>query len=111
LSQLPGSGTIPFYWIDAYQDSGLFVKALSQLGPGKKLLGYGTILPLKEAIKLWGEVKGVDARFEEIPLEKWGLDWPDKDFRREIGEMMMFLGEYDYAPKDDPTLITATDVS
>lgn len=56
-------------------------------------------------------MKGVKARFEEVPLESWGLLWLDQNFRREIGEMMMFMGEYDYSPKDDPTLVLASDVS
>ncbi|KAG0645413.1 hypothetical protein D0Z07_8952 [Hyphodiscus hymeniophilus] len=58
LLQQPGSGDVPFYWIDAVQDSGMFVKALTELGPGKKLLGYGSTMSLREAIKLWGEVRG-----------------------------------------------------
>lgn len=111
LLQQPGSGNIPFYWIDTVHDSGLFVKALTELAHGQKLLGYGSKMSLKEAIKLWGEVKGVDARFEEVPLEAWGSDWPDQGIRREIAEMMMFMGEYDYAPKEDPTLVLASDVS
>jgi hypothetical protein len=89
----------------------MFVKALTELLPGKKLLGFGSAMSLKEAIKLWGEVKGVEARCEEVGLESWGLDWPDQNFRREIGEMVMFMGDYDYAPKDDPTLVLASDVS
>ncbi|KAK5715797.1 8-oxo-dGTP diphosphatase [Elasticomyces elasticus] len=103
---VPGPLSIPQYWFDAARDTGVCVEALTKSPPETKLLCYSDRCTVDEAVKIWGEVKGVKARLEHRPFEEWALDWPDKDFRREIGEMMMWLGEYDYAePKKDPMLV------
>lgn len=60
-------------------------------------------------MKLWGEILGVDARYEEVPVSQWEKDVPG-GFGIELGEMMAYSAEFGY-DGHDPSVIYPKDVS
>lgn len=62
-----------------------------------------------EYMKIWGEILGVKARFEEISVEEVNRNIPG-GFGIELAEMMAYSAEFGYDGRD-PSVIYPEDVS
>ncbi|KPM38494.1 hypothetical protein AK830_g8054 [Neonectria ditissima] len=85
--------------IDARQDTGVFVKALLEVAPGKNLLGTSGELSWSEYASLWGKVNGVTCNFH--PLDRKVLeDMIPGGIGEELADMLEYIGEFGYTGGD-----------
>jgi hypothetical protein len=105
---MPGSGDSPHPVVDADRDTGMFVHELSKVSPGKTLLGHGSMISSNDYMKLWGNILGVEARYEEVPVSVWEKLAPG-GLGIELGQMMAYSAEYGYDGRD-PNVIYPRDV-
>ncbi|KAH7141516.1 hypothetical protein B0J13DRAFT_556951 [Dactylonectria estremocensis] len=105
---VPSSATGPVAWVDAGRDTGVFVKALLQVEPGKNLLGTSGVLSWDEFAALWGKVNGVTARF--VPLDRKILEEQiPGGVGEELADMFEYIGEFGY-DGSDPTVVLPKDL-
>lgn len=90
-------------------DAGNFVKALSQVSPGKNLLAFGALLTWAEYVKLWSSITGVPATFEHSTVSTLDALAPG-GYGEEIGEMYAYAQDFGYWGRD-PSVIFPKDVS
>jgi hypothetical protein len=90
-------------------DAGAFVKALTQVSPGKNLLAFGDLLTWEEYVALWSRITGVKASFERKTVAEHDKFAPG-GYGEEIGEMYAYALEFGYWGKD-PSVVFAKDVS
>lgn len=89
--------------------TGLFVKALTQVEPGKHLLGASGILSWNEFATLWGKVHGVECRFQ--PLDRKVVeDAVPGGVGEELADMFEYIGDFGYHG-GDPNVIFPANVS
>ena len=83
--------------LDVNKDAGYFVRALTQLPPGKTVMAAGTWCTWPEWIKTWAKVVGqAEVSYKQISVEDFDRAMPG-GFGKEIGEMF----EYTSAPGYD----------
>ncbi|KAH7327248.1 hypothetical protein BKA65DRAFT_566619, partial [Rhexocercosporidium sp. MPI-PUGE-AT-0058] len=108
LLAIPGSGDIPIPLI-VPSDAGKFVKALSQVSPGKNLIAYGDLLTWTEYVALWSKTTGVAATFEKSTVAVLDKLAPG-GYGEEIGEMYAYAQDFGYWAKDDTSVIFPKDL-
>ncbi len=108
LLRIPGSGDFPTPFV-VPSDTGNFVKALSQLPPGKHLLGFGDLLTWTEYVKLWSKITGFPAAFEKSTVADMVKIAPGGR-GEEIGETFAYMQDFGYWG-GDPSVIFPKDVS
>jgi hypothetical protein len=91
---LPGVGRTKVPIIDV-ADTGRAVKAMHECGPGKKILFYGDMLTVREALEMWGRTNGLTTRYDQLTLQEYEKLFPP-GLGRELGEMMLYIDEYGY---------------
>ncbi|KAK2616287.1 hypothetical protein QQS21_000721 [Conoideocrella luteorostrata] len=105
--RIPGSGDAPIPLI-VPTDAGYFVKALTQVSPGKILLAFGDRLTWSEYVKLWSKCTGVPATFEKGTVAEHDKLAPG-GYGEEIGEMFAYAQDFGY-DGGDPSVIHAQDL-
>ncbi|PVH77871.1 NAD(P)-binding protein [Cadophora sp. DSE1049] len=108
LLAVPGSGDVPIPLI-VPSDAGKFVKALSQVSPGKNLLAFGDLITWSEYVALWSKTTGFPATFEKSTVAALDKLAPG-GYGEEIGEMYAYMQEFGYWGKDDPSVIFPIDL-
>ena len=96
-------------FVVAHKDTGAFVKALVDLPPQKNLEGVSEHKTWPEWTKLWGDIVGVKATFEQVSEDYAFRGAPDP-FRQEIAEAFRYTEEFGYTG-GDPEVLTAEQVS
>ncbi|KAF2112574.1 hypothetical protein BDV96DRAFT_601973 [Lophiotrema nucula] len=102
----PMSGTSKIPMVDPNADTGNFVKALTEVSPGKNLVGAGSRASWDEWCALWGKHNGVKASFQQIPrkfLDDMG------DFGHEMADMLQYFDEFGY-DGSDPSVVNPDDL-
>lgn len=108
LLKVPGSGNVPLPYV-VPSDAGNFVKALTQVPPGKNLLAFSSLIKYADYVKLWSSITGVPAAFEHSTVETMDKLAPG-GFGEEIGEMLAYSQDFGYWG-GDPSVIYPKDVS
>ncbi|KAL2061271.1 hypothetical protein VTL71DRAFT_7544 [Oculimacula yallundae] len=108
LLAIPGNGDEPIPLI-VPSDAGKFVKALSEVSPGKNLLAFGDLLTWSEYVALWSRITGHPAAFEKSTVEALDKVAPG-GFGDEIGEMYAYAQDFGYWAKDDTSVIFPKDL-
>ncbi|KAJ4178296.1 hypothetical protein NW755_013308 [Fusarium falciforme] len=104
----PGNPDTPVAQVDARHDTGLFVKALTQVGPGKNLLGASGFLSWNEFAALWGKVHGVQCRFQRLDRAVLENAIPG-GVGEELADMYEYIGDFGYHG-GDPSVIFPADL-
>ena len=84
--------------LDVKKDTGYFVRALTQLPPGKTVMAAGTWCTWPEWIKTWAMVVGkqsVDVSYKQITVEDFDQAIPG-GFGKEVGEMFEYTSDPEY---------------
>ncbi|KAM6516744.1 hypothetical protein FALCPG4_014917 [Fusarium falciforme] len=105
---LPGDPDAPVAQVDARHDTGLFVKALTQVEPGKHLLGASGFLSWNEFTTLWGKVHGVQCRFQRLDRAVLENAIPG-GVGEELADMYEYIGDFGYHG-GDPSVIFPADL-
>ncbi|KAI9709619.1 MAG: hypothetical protein M1812_007667 [Candelaria pacifica] len=106
---LPCDPNTPVPLVQTRKDTGNFVRALTQVPPGKTLLGYGgEKISWSEFMRLFGEVNGVKASFESNTIADFENILPAA-MGRELGEMFAYFTEFGY-DGNDPEVISPKDI-
>jgi hypothetical protein len=108
LLKVPGSGNMPIPLV-VPSDAGNFVKALTQVSPGKNLLAYSSLIQFEDYVKLWSSITGVPAAFEHSTVAVMDKLAPG-GFGEEMGEMYGYMQDFGYWG-GDPDIVHAKDVS
>ncbi|TVY83394.1 NmrA-like family domain-containing protein [Lachnellula suecica] len=106
LSVLKGTGTKPRPQINVPKDLGCIVRAALQAPPGKNILGASFCMSWAAQFKSWCEMNGLRyGGLYEITLEQFEKFIPVPGLGREIGEMMLFEGEFGYDGGDASVIL------
>ncbi|KAK0122070.1 hypothetical protein ONS95_010334 [Cadophora gregata] len=108
LLAVPGNGDLPVPLI-VPSDAGKFVKALSQVSPGKNLLAFGELMTWSEYVALWTRTTGYPATFEKSTVAVLDKLAPG-GYGEEIGEMYAYMQDFGYWGKDDASVIFPKDL-
>ncbi|CZT09590.1 related to nitrogen metabolic regulation protein nmr [Rhynchosporium graminicola] len=108
LLAIPGNGDIPIPLI-VPSDTGKFVKALSQVSPGKNLLAFGDLITWSEYVALWSKTTGYPAAFEKSTVAAMDKIAPG-GYGEEIGEMLAYAQDFGYWAKEDTSVIFPKDL-
>ncbi|MCJ1415332.1 hypothetical protein MMC32_001664 [Xylographa parallela] len=93
---------MPF--VVTYADTGVFVKALVDLPPGKNLLGVSEHMTWPEWTKLWGDILGVKATYKQVSEDAHFSGVPDP-VKKEFSETFAYIEEFGYTG-GDPEVLT-----
>lgn len=107
--RFPTAPDKPVPHLDVNADMGGFVYAVSKLPPGKSYMAEGTTCSWSEYMRLWSEVTGKPARYQQITLQQMIDESPDKEFGREVGDMFLYSSEPGYDGGDE-SLLKAEDI-
>jgi hypothetical protein len=89
-------------------DAGYYVRAITQVGPGKNVLAFSKRLTWAEYVKIWSEITGVDAKFSKTTVaehDKLSPGGPSE----EMAEMYAYAMDFGY-DGSDPSVVYARDV-
>ena len=100
---------LPF--IAAEEDSGPFVEALLQDGPGKNLIAYREWLTIEEFVQLFTKSTGVPAKLTVLPEGETNLGFLPAELQEELSDNFAYFNESGYEGRDDPTVIHPSQVS
>ena len=90
--------------LDVNRDTGYFVRALTQLPPGKTAMAAGTWCTWPEWIRTWGKVVGQSkVSYKQITVEDFDRAIPG-GFGKEIGEMFEYTSDPGYDGGDAEVL-------
>jgi hypothetical protein len=109
LMAFPMSGDKPVPHLEVNADTGNFVYAVAQLPPGKSYMAEGTTCGWSEYIRLFKEITGASASYQEKPIDEFVKDIPDRMLGEELGDMFLYSGEPGYDGADS-SLLTAADI-
>jgi hypothetical protein len=98
---------IPFVF--PQKDTGVFVHALVEMPPGKCLQGVSEYMTWPEWTKLWGDILGVTAVYQEIGEEEFMVGAPDL-MRKEIWAGFRYAADFGYTG-GDPDVLSVGQVS
>jgi hypothetical protein len=108
LTFRPVGPNIQFPFVDTYQDTGSFVKALVDLPPGKDLLGVSQTMTWPEWMKLWGDILGVKAGFKQVSGDEFFRNVPEP-LKKELWDTYDYVEEFGYTG-GDPEVLTPEQV-
>lgn len=92
-----------------HEDTGVFVKALVDLPPGKNILGVSENMTWPEWAELWGDILGVKATFKQVSEDEFWQGAPDP-LKKELAETFAYVEEFGYTG-GDPEVLTVEQVS
>ncbi|CAG1959064.1 unnamed protein product [Fusarium graminearum] len=78
---------------------GKFTKALVQAGPGKTLLGFGSLISWNEFAALWGKTYEATCRYKRIDRKVLETAVPGC-IGEELADMFEYIGEFGYDGRD-----------
>lgn len=107
--RFPTAPDKPVPQLDVNADMGAFVYAVSKLPPGKSYMAEGITCSWSEYMRLWSEVTGKPARYQQVTLQQMIDESPDKEFGREVGDMFLYSSEPGYDGGDE-SLLKAEDI-
>ncbi|KAI9042848.1 uncharacterized protein KD926_004914 [Aspergillus affinis] len=99
----------PVPHFDVNADMGTFVYAVSQMPPRKRYLAEGTTCSWSEYLALWSKVTSMEASYRQISLQELIEGTPDKEFGREVGDMLLYSTSPGYDGGDE-RLLRAVDI-
>jgi hypothetical protein len=107
-----GKGDTPIPHFDTGKDTGVLVRALLEVPPGKNLLAAGDMLSWKEFLQVWCKTQNVPyGGYDEVPLEAFAMNAPmGYDLGLEFAEMFALVDDPGYAGGDS-SVILPRDVS
>ncbi|KAF8856222.1 NAD(P)-binding protein [Acephala macrosclerotiorum] len=85
---------VPHLCVNA--DTGGFVKAVSQMPPGKSYMAAGDILSWSDYMSTWSSITGQPAKFTQCTLQQFIDNNPDREFGIEAGDMFAYSSEPGY---------------
>lgn len=88
---------------------GTFTKALVQAGPGKTLLGFGSLISWNEFAALWGKTYEATCRYKRIDRKVLETAVPGC-IGEELADMFEYIGEFGYDGRD-PSVVYPDNVS
>ncbi|KAK1138549.1 hypothetical protein N8T08_002405 [Aspergillus melleus] len=94
----------PVPHFDVNTDMGTFVYAVSRMPPGKAYLAEGTTCNWSEYLALWSKVTSVEAEYRQVSLQELIDGTPDKEFGREVGDMLLYSTDPGYDGGDEGLL-------
>lgn len=97
-----------FPFVVTHKDTGNFVRALVDLPPQKHIFGVSEEMTWPDWTKLWGDLLGVQARYQQVSKEEFFKDAPGP-LGEELGETYDFIAEFGYTG-GDPEVITVQQV-
>lgn len=108
----PGDSEGPIPMVVASKDTGIFVRALIQASPGKKLLGYGSLISWKDYLALWTRLQGVrNGGIKAVSVKEMAeLIGNVETMGREAAESYAYHEEFEFGGKD-PDMLHPKDVS
>lgn len=107
--QIPDGPETKFPWIVVDRDTGVYVKALLEISPGKHILGYSQMATWSEFWMLWAQTQDVQLKIQVVDIEEFFRSIPEV-LRREFRESSMYITEFGYTG-DDPGVCTLQDLS
>lgn len=99
---------LKFPFVAAHRDTGSFVKVLVDLPPKKDLLGVSETLTWPEWMAVWGDVLGVEARFQQVSKDDFFRDVPQA-LRKDLEDTYDFIEEFGFTG-GDPAVLTPEEV-
>jgi len=90
-------------------DAGYYVRAITQVAPGKNVLAFSERLTWPEYVKIWSEINGVPAKFSKTTVAEHDKLAPG-GFGEEMAEMYAYAMDFGY-DGSDPSVTYAKDVS
>jgi hypothetical protein len=102
------NGDSPFPYMVVKKDTGEFVKALIELPPGQKILGYSAMMSHNEFAQIFGEVNGVKAKVVKNTVED--IEKVFGPVGRAAGDSFLYVEELGF-DGSDPTATHPKDVS
>ncbi|KAJ0123959.1 uncharacterized protein J7T55_012432 [Diaporthe amygdali] len=108
LLSLPGNPDTPVAHVDARRDTGLFVRALTQVEPGKHLLGASGFMSWNDFAALWGRVHGVKCHFQRLDRKVLENAIPG-GVGEELADMFEYIGDFGYHG-GDPNIVFPADL-
>lgn len=95
--------------LDVNRDTGNFVYAVSKMPPGRQYMAAGTVCSWSEYIRLFTATTGIPAEYKQTPLAEMIELVPDREFGREVGDMLLYATDPGYDGGDN-TLLGAADI-
>ncbi|KAH8698339.1 hypothetical protein BGW36DRAFT_294167 [Talaromyces proteolyticus] len=95
--------------LEVNRDIGNFVYAVSKMPPRKHYMAEGTTCSWTEYIRLFTSITGISAQYKQTSLADMIEAVPDREFGREVGDMLLYSTDPGY-DGGDKTLLKATDI-
>ncbi|OKL56785.1 hypothetical protein UA08_07798 [Talaromyces atroroseus] len=95
--------------LDVNRDTGNFVYAVSKMPPGNHYLAEGTTCSWSEYIRLFTSITGIPAQYKQTTLAGMMEAVLDREFGREVGDMLLYSTDPGY-DGGDKTILKATDI-
>ncbi|KAF2015460.1 NAD(P)-binding protein [Aaosphaeria arxii CBS 175.79] len=103
----PLGGDVKFPMVDPRADTGVFVKALVEVAPGKNLVGAGNAITWNEWSQLWGKHHGVACTYAKTDPKE--LETHYGSFGQELADMFAYMEEFGY-DGGDPEVVYPWDL-
>jgi len=91
--------------VDVERDTGRFVKALEDAGPGKKLFGVSDLVGGDEYMRTWCEELGQRGGYKQLSIEELIQGIENKDFAREAAESRANQAEFGWLGGEENVLM------
>jgi hypothetical protein len=89
--------------IVTHRDIGPFVKALTDMPPGKEIVAVSEYMTFPEYIELWGRINGVKAEYKEITRAELFEGVPEP-LASEIGDSFDYIHDFGFTGGDPDVL-------
>lgn len=106
---LPCNPNTPVPLVDPRHDTGLFVRALLQVGPGINLYAETALISWTEYMRIWSSIMEVQGSYEECSRESWEQALPG-GLGKELADMIHYMGTVGY-DGGDPESVRKENVS
>ncbi|KAL0575709.1 hypothetical protein V5O48_006269 [Marasmius crinis-equi] len=107
--RFPTAPNVPVPHLDVNGDMGSFIYAVSKLPPGKSYMAEGTTCSWDDYMRTWTRISKQRGRYRQVPLEEMVEATPDKEFGREVGDMLLYSSTPGYDGGIE-TLLKANDI-
>jgi hypothetical protein len=80
-------------------DTGLYVRAITQVGPGKNVLAFSDRLTWTEYVEIWSRINEIKARFAKTTVAEHGKLAPG-GYGDEMAQMYAYAMDFGYDGSD-----------
>jgi hypothetical protein len=101
----PQAPSAPEPYVDTPSDTGKFVSALEELGPGKKLFGVSDMRSGAEFMRVWSAHLGVRGLYREVSREEFMAGVRHEGLRREVADSRGFNAEFGWCGGEEGVLM------